>query len=247
MYFNKYVDKIRNKQIIKKDNIINIEREIMIKKLSIIVMVLSMNIYSMNVADTRLFDAVRNNNTEKVKELIDQGSNVNVLENKRTPIFDAIEKNNPEIVKLLIDSGADLEIRDSVHNTPLFLAIDLGYKDIIKLLLDNGAKANVVRTVYRTPLHVVAMSGEKDKEIADRLIKAGANINAKDLFDETPLHRAAMDGSSEFVEFLLSSGADKNIKNAKKETAADLARKNKKTEVKDLIDKFSLLNIEKNQ
>jgi ankyrin repeat protein len=49
--------------------------------------------------------------------------------------------------------------------------------------------------------------------IAEVLLSAGADKDAKDKDGETPLRRAAESGHKECVELLLSAGADKDAKN----------------------------------
>lgn len=54
-----------------------------------------------------------------------------------------------------------------------------------------------------TPLHFV-----KNKELAELLIKKGADVNVKDKWDSTPLHYAAYYGGKEIVELLVNNGAN---------------------------------------
>jgi ankyrin repeat protein len=60
----------------------------------------------------------------------------------------------------------------------------------------------------KTPLHYAAAKGEK--EIAEVLLGAGADVNALDGHRRTPLHLAASNGSVELVEVLLAHGAQIN-------------------------------------
>jgi ankyrin repeat protein len=59
-----------------------------------------------------------------------------------------------------------------------------------------------------TPLHWASHSN--DVAAVDRLIKAGANVNAKNQYGSTPLLEAAMNGNTEIIERLLKAGADPN-------------------------------------
>jgi ankyrin repeat protein len=60
-----------------------------------------------------------------------------------------------------------------------------------------------------TPLHWAAHNNDADG--VDRLIKAGASLNAKNEYGATPLSEAAMNGNTVIIEKLLKAGADPNL------------------------------------
>jgi ankyrin repeat protein len=72
-----------------------------------------------------------------------------------------------------------------------------------------------------TALHLAVLCASKD--IAEMLIKYGADPNIKDKDGNTALYSAASCGRREFVEILLSTGADPNIKNNSGGTALSSA------------------------
>lgn len=57
----------------------------------------------------------------------------------------------------------------------------------------------------------------------NKLITAGADVDAKDVGDWTPLHFAARTDSPEVVQLLLDSGADVNAINGRGETSITIA------------------------
>lgn len=73
-----------------------------------------------------------------------------------------------------------------------------------------------------TALHQSAIDG--NLECAKALVAKGANVNCTDCENWTPLHAAVMNGSTEFVRFLLDSGAKPTLKNDSGETAYDMTK-----------------------
>ena len=74
------------------------------------------------------------------------------------------------------------------------------------------------------------------REIAEMLIVAGADVNAK-AKGHTPLHHAAFNGRNEIVELLIAKGAGVNAKDDDGETPLDIATDEIKTETVDLLRK----------
>lgn len=63
--------------------------------------------------------------------------------------------------------------------------------------------------IGNTPLHV-AIENNNTSE-AMKLINAGADVNAKNIFGETPLHYAAFYARSELLGALIKRGGDVNL------------------------------------
>ena len=59
---------------------------------------------------------------------------------------------------------------------------------------------------------------ESHTDTAQVLLKAGADVDAKNVLGETALHRAASNGHTETVEILLKAGADVNVEDDKSYT-----------------------------
>ena len=76
---------------------------------------------------------------------------------------------------------------------------------------------------------MAAAHHNQNTEVAKRLLKAGAEINAKDKFGWTALMEAAAHAERpEMILALLTAGADAKIKNNDGRTALDLSRGNPK-------------------
>lgn len=169
-----------------------------------------------------IHDAILAKDVTKVRQLLDQGVNVNVLgEYKRTPLHFAAAWGNIDLVRLLIDRGANIDARDHFKYTPLHMAAESGTADIVKLLIEKGgADVNALTEYKQTPLHRAAGQGMADA--AALLIQKGANVSARDMTQNTPLHVAAEYGdkgaagrgnNEELIKLLIENGADINARN----------------------------------
>jgi len=149
--------------------------------------------------------AIKNNKSKKVEELIDNKTaeeKINFIDtpinsSQDTPLNIAAMFNNIDIVKLLVEAGADLDIANDDNETPLQTAVHLGNIKIVEILIDKGADINTQDTINKyTPLHLaVSCPGEIDDKsymryfnIAELLIRSGANLETTDGQKKTPLH-----------------------------------------------------------
>jgi len=109
---------------------------------------------------------------------------------------------------------------------PQFLdALESGNVDGVKQIIDEGLNVNVLRDGV-TPLMIATSKGQT--EIAEVILQAGVNINAKSDDGETALHKAAFDQEETgVVQLLMESGIDIDAKNKAGKTALDLAEEKK--------------------
>ena len=88
-----------------------------------------------------IFEAIREGNLEKVKELIESGADVNAKDNSgETALMWAAWYDRAEIAKILIDNGADVNAKNRWGKTALTGAICWGNTEVAKLLEEAGAK-----------------------------------------------------------------------------------------------------------
>jgi ankyrin repeat protein len=131
-------------------------------------------------------------------------------------------------MRLLLEYGADVDTRDGGGHTPLYrVANGQGREEdghaAIELLIEHGSDVNQVTGVGgMTPLHMSARRGTT--RIAEALLDAGANIEAKDKGGETPLRRAVNCGHERMVRLLLRRGANPQSTDKNGRTPIDAAR-----------------------
>lgn len=88
----------------------------------------------------------------------------------------------------------------------LVLAAQDGNKAAALKLIDQKVDVNVPSGDGTTALHWAVF--HSDVELVDRLLKAGANANAKNEFGATPMSEAAAAGDTGVIEKLLKTGAN---------------------------------------
>ena len=202
---------------------------------------------------TPLHYACENGDKEIAVILLKEGSiNVNigdrVLSPKGkgqswTPLHYACSNGHGEIVDLLLERK-DIDINAKEINfgglVPLHYAILNGHVGIVKKLIARGADLNVVGLYGRSLLHYVAIrGGPEGKEMLEELIRARANINARDINGFTPLELAVEYGHTDVVKALLNEkGIDLNLEANRRYSLLHLAARYGHTDtLKELLEK----------
>ena len=89
---------------------------------------------------TALMRAALDGNTERVRELIDQGTDINQRDdNGRTALMFAVVNMHYETMKVLLEHGADVNAKSNQGGTPLMAAALAGDLRIVQALLAKGA------------------------------------------------------------------------------------------------------------
>jgi ankyrin repeat protein len=161
--------------------------------------------------------------TEAARLLIEKGADVNTRDEGGMSVLEqAASSNHIELVRLLLSKGANLNTADSGGVTPLLAAAWSGDRNapLVKLLIAHGAAVNVktgdtfevvkngpIQLGHLTPLQVAC--GMANYEAVEALVKAGADIHAKDVRDATPLVFAVATDHADpkIVKLLLAQGA----------------------------------------
>ena len=175
------------------------------------------NSYKLN---TPLFEAVKSDDIELVRKLLNDGENTDNNNNN----------NGGKVVYYNVNA------EDPKGLTPLIEATLIGNVDLVKLLLLHGAKAQPLPGFRHTPLRAACLTG--NTELITLLIEQGADPNAKSEGGRTPLMGACylrpqydespdrIEISYEAVRVMLEadSRVDPTIRNDFNESAMDLCK-----------------------
>jgi ankyrin repeat protein len=134
---------------------------------------------------TALHRAAANHHAEIVQVLLSAGAKVDVVDkSKWTPLEYAVQIEDAKIAEILLNAHANPNGSEKVP-TPLASATVLDDLRIVKLLSQHGANPNHPADTIRPVIGSVVVWG--NVEICRELIKAGANVNARDMDGKTVL------------------------------------------------------------
>ena len=134
-----------------------------------------------------------------------------------TALHNSLRADHDDIAILLIHHGSPLFQPDHRGRIPLHFACSANSVQIVDVMLERlqGKKAKSKIDAKDidglTPLHLAATDGYR--EIAKRLLKAGADIDSRSTKGNTPLMAAARNGQLEIAKLLFVCGAALNITN----------------------------------
>ncbi|CAN0232581.1 unnamed protein product [Ectocarpus sp. 8 AP-2014] len=190
---------------------------------------------------TPLHDAAEGGNTEMARLLLLKGAEayVDYVDgNHTTPLSRAIEGGHISMVEALLAAGADLTVRLTEFDiSVLDMAASSQDVEILRMLIDHGMELNRA-AVFGTALHWAAKANSANA--IDVLVRAGADIQAKDMSGPSALHCAAEEASPEASLALLNLGAEVNAQTESGETAlhhaaAKVGQRRDSVQVMDLL------------
>jgi len=159
---------------------------------------------------TPLHEAVRSGNIEDVKNLVDQGAD---LESRdfwgKAPVHLAVQNDQIDVLKYLLDHGASINARGMRGDSPLQEAVENDSMELVSYLIENGADISQGNEHGDTPLHEAARTG--NTAIAEMLVKAGADVNSSGSVGRRPIHNAAAYGHLSTLIFLVENGAGDSL------------------------------------
>jgi ankyrin repeat protein len=200
---------------------------------------------------TSFADAVKANDMYAVKEMLDENPTlihsvtaeglsmvmlaaynhhfkmmeILTMRKRHLDIFEAAAAGNSlEVDRILAKDKTQLVAVSPDGYSALAYACWFGRFEVARNLIAKMAQVNTPANNPSkvTPLHS-AVAG-KHVEIAELLLKHGADVNAKQQNDLTPLHSAAANGHAAMVKLLVDNKADIHAKSSDGKTPSDLAK-----------------------
>ena len=161
-----------------------------------------------------LHAAVRTGHIEQVRQILDNGVDVNARDRLgSTPLLDAVWNGNIAITTLLLSKGADVNaMHAEAGSTALEYAVLTSHADLVSLLI--AAHADLAHT-YRSGqgiMHIAA--GRGDVTVLKMLAAAGASIQSLDANSNSPLDEAVLHDRAQAVQFLIAKGLSANDRNS---------------------------------
>ena len=156
---------------------------------------------------------------------------------RNTPLNYACRGGYMRIANLLLQKGANVNNRGYMGVTPLHQLFEITiegsftfetnnanyFYKCAKLLIDKGADVNAMDDYGSTPLHKHCMHRHIGIfYLVKALLEHGADVNARNVYGETPLHINCNNietmKQTLVSEFLISKGADINVKDNQNKT-----------------------------
>lgn len=197
-----------------------------------------------------LFNACKTGNKNLVQLLINNGVNLNIIDQRNeTPLHwityyfnKKNAQNKIEIMKLLIQQGININAQNKFGDTVLHGIVTRDditeFIDAVELLINSGASLNIKNHRNTTPLHYICSTKSNYENKIVKIItknKIYIDVNVKNEHGETPLHIACRNGHFYLAKLLIQHGADVNAKNNANQTPLHLACENRKLKIVELL------------
>ncbi|MBP5427580.1 MAG: ankyrin repeat domain-containing protein [Clostridiales bacterium] len=196
-------------------------------------------------SSTALMIAGKYGSAELVKYLVENGADVNLIEEFELGIMKVLkgfypgelvghtvlrcmfERNDINMINYLLNKGARLDSRDSLGCTELMQACLKNDTVMANSLIDLNANVNAENIFGDTPLKYAC--DNNNMELVNYLVETGADINQKNLTEETVLMSVCEQGNSNLAKYLIEKGANINLKDIVGDTALIKSCKSKNT------------------
>jgi hypothetical protein len=173
-----------------------------------VLLLLILLFFSEKANTQEIFDAVRNNNLNKIKELVESDSSLAYVKNaaNNTPLHIAANRNYTDIIKYLIGKGANPSPMNTNGDTPLHFSVDRGFTQSVELLLLNNADPAIQNKDGDTPLHLAVYNGFT--KIVELLLARCSGINVRNFLGQTAYNIAEKGEQDTILHMLSNSKAD---------------------------------------
>jgi len=171
---------------------------------------LSIAVFALPADDLRLLNAVKNQDQQTARALLDEHVDVNASQpDGGTALSWAAYWDDQQLADLLIRAGANVNSANVYGVSPLSLACTNASAPMIEKLLQAGGDPNIAQVTGETPLMTCAKTG--NMAAVKLLVDHKANVNAKaSERGQTALMWAAAGKFGSVVQLLAEGGADVN-------------------------------------
>ena len=221
------------------------------KRLIILVFILTNSLAYANLNDDFLW-AVSDQKIKKAEAALKKGADINAQNSDgNSALLIDIKKRGAartlgdkgttiNMIKFLLSKKIDVNAANKNGEVPLYWAIMFADYEAVKLLVENNADVNATdrlkRSIFQTAI------AKNDLELLKFLIDAGADINHQDSSGYSALMNVCIMKTTDFpanvemAKFLIEKGANIKAKNMFEETALDLAKRNRNSEIVKLLE-----------
>ena len=142
----------------------------------------------------------------------------------------------PQQVQKLLQAGASADYQDEHGTTLLMDACEHGHIETVGVLLAHGADPNLCGNIHPS-IGVTALmkASAANPAIVQKLLDAGAAVNARDDLGETALHSAVAGDQLETVKLLVEAGAELSARSYGGATALSYAQEAENEEIIDFL------------
>lgn len=197
--------------------------------------------------NTRFFQAIQSVNVPQIQALLaEPGADVNARNVQGlTGLMEAMFREPDDaatLVGVLLTAGADPNLQAPPRTrTALMTAVNNNYVAAIRLFMDHPlTNPNVQDWVGNTALHI-SVANRRARSFRELLADRPAgvqplNVNVQNNTGHTALMIAVVQDMLEEILKLLQVGADRNLRNARDQTARDLANEVRLNDIVPLLD-----------
>lgn len=183
--------------------------------------------------NTPFMNAASNNSLEVVAFLSKTGNDLNLKDKKgRSSLAKAVQRNTLAVVKFLLENGSDIHTIDAKGNSLSYYLMETfntndpsNFDEKCALLQRSGIEINRPQHSGNTLLHIA--TGKNNLALLKRLHSFRMDVNKRNEAGFSALQIAAMSSkNTDILKYLISIGAQKDIKTTFDETIYDLASEN---------------------